>query len=171
MSNKNELTDVEKLIAEFEASDLRELQVRHGDFEIYLSKDADAAGLSSGDTISAGPSASSVPKKDREAVAKASEADVAPAAAPQGVPDDLPDDAVLVRAPYLDTFYRSPKPGAAPYVEVGQDVSDDTELCLVEVMKLFTSVRAGMVGKVHAVLAEDGAMVQADQPLFVVVPA
>ena len=47
-----------------------------------------------------------------------------------------------MRAPNLGTFYRAPKPGAPPYVAVGQRVEAATEVCLIEVMKLFTSVRA-----------------------------
>ena len=51
-----------------------------------------------------------------------------------------------MRAPNLGTFYRAPKPGAPPYVSVGQRVEPTTELCLIEVMKLFTSVAAGVTG-------------------------
>ncbi|PKP99641.1 MAG: acetyl-CoA carboxylase, biotin carboxyl carrier protein, partial [Alphaproteobacteria bacterium HGW-Alphaproteobacteria-13] len=80
-----------------------------------------------------------------------------------------PEGAQIVRAPYLGTFYRAPKPGSAPYVEVGSRVTSESELCLVEVMKLFTTVRAADDGIVHAVLADDGALVEADQALFVIV--
>ena len=82
----------------------------------------------------------------------------------------MPDGAVVIRAPYLGTFYRSPKPGAPAYVEIGGKVSPESELCLVEVMKLFTAVRAGVAGEVTQVLASDGELVAADQPLFVVIP-
>ena len=58
----------------------------------------------------------------------------------------------LVRAPNLGTFYRAPKPGAAPYVAIGQKVEAETEVCLIEVMKLFTSVCAGVAGTVREVL-------------------
>ncbi len=53
--------------------------------------------------------------------------------------DQAPDGVIVVRAPYMGTFYRAPKPGAPVYVEVGSQVTTDTELCLVEVMKLFTA--------------------------------
>ena len=96
----------------------------------------------------------------------------APLAAASGgstAPADLPADAVIVRAPNLGTFYRSPKPGAPAYVEVGSIVAQGDELCLIEVMKLFTSVTSREPGRIHAVLVEDGAMVEADQPLFAIV--
>jgi acetyl-CoA carboxylase biotin carboxyl carrier protein len=84
---------------------------------------------------------------------------------------DLPEGAVVVRAPYMGTFYRAPKPGAPAYVELGSEVTADTELCLVEVMKLFTAVRSPVAGRVHAILATDGQMVEANQPIFAVLPA
>lgn len=165
MSGKCELTDIEQLIAEFDASDLRELQVRHGEFEIFLSKDANAPGLD-GVVHSRIGAAQPTPTATSSATDKS---DAVSAAAPAEI-GDLPEGATIVRAPYLGSFYRSPKPGAPAYVEIGSEVSEDTELCLVEVMKLFTSVRAGMKGKIHSVLADDGTTVQADQPLFVVIP-
>jgi acetyl-CoA carboxylase biotin carboxyl carrier protein len=53
-----------------------------------------------------------------------------------------------VRAPMLGTFYRSPAPGEKPFVEVGQTVKADDTICLIEVMKLFNSVQAGVDGEV-----------------------
>ena len=83
----------------------------------------------------------------------------------------VPDHWVAVRAPNLGTFYRAPKPGAAPYVSVGQTVDADAEVCLIEVMKLFTSVLAGVAGTVRKVLVEDAELVEYDQPLFLIEPA
>ena len=77
----------------------------------------------------------------------------------------------LVRAPYRGTFYRAPKPGAKPYVEIGDVVAAEADLCLVEVMKLFTAVRAPQGGKIHSVVARDGELVESGQALFVLVPA
>ncbi|MGD9664962.1 MAG: acetyl-CoA carboxylase biotin carboxyl carrier protein [Novosphingobium sp.] len=164
MSGKNALTDLARLIADFEASDLREVQLRQGGFELFLSKDSSAGGL--GGTASAPRSAAPA-----AAPAPAAPASSAPATPAVSGPADIPEGGVLVRAPYLGTFYRAAKPGAAPYVEQGQAVDDDTEVCLVEVMKLFTAVRAGAKGTIHTILVEDGDMVAADQPLFVVMPA
>lgn len=73
---------------------------------------------------------------------------------------------VEVRAPNLGTFYRSPKPGAAPFVDVGQKVTSDTEICLLEVMKLFTSVKAGVSGTIREICMDDGILVEGGQLLF-----
>ena len=73
-----------------------------------------------------------------------------------------------MNAPSLGTFYRSPKPGAAPFTQIGELVEPETELCLIEVMKLFTTLRAGVKGRLVSILVEDGLMVEHDQPLFVI---
>ncbi|NWK94417.1 acetyl-CoA carboxylase, biotin carboxyl carrier protein [Sphingobium lactosutens] len=161
-TNGAALADIEALIADFQASGMRELHVRAGDVEIYLSTDASAPGL--------GAQAVAVRVEPIVPASAAPTATPELAAVPTAAPCDLPDNAVIVRAPYLGTFYRAPKPGSPVYVDVGSVVTADTEMCLVEVMKLFTAVRAGLSGTVHAILATDGAMVEADQPLFAVIP-
>ncbi len=163
MDTEKRLADLQQLIDEFKRSGLRELQARHGDFEIYLSQDANAPGLG------AAASAPTI-QVQRNVPVAAPSAPAAPAAAPAPAAQAVPDGAVVVCAPYLGTFYRSPKPGSPPYVEVGSMVAAESELCLVEVMKLFTAVRAGVAGKVVQVLASDGELVAADQPLFAVMP-
>jgi acetyl-CoA carboxylase biotin carboxyl carrier protein len=85
-------------------------------------------------------------------------------------PPDIPTGWLAIRAPNLGTFFRAAKPGAPPYVDVGQEIREDTEVCLIEVMKLFTSVSAGVRGILRKVYVEDGEVVEHDQPLFLVEP-
>jgi acetyl-CoA carboxylase biotin carboxyl carrier protein len=160
----SEQDDIEALIADFQRSGMRELHVRSDGFELYLSHDAGAAGVSMTGAPAAAPASSLASAPPPTMAAKVIEAPIA-------LPDNLPPGAVIVRAPYLGTFYRSPKPGAPHYVEIGATVSAETDMCLVEVMKLFTAVRSGVAGVVHSVLATDGQLVEAEQPLFVVAPA
>lgn len=167
-------TDIEALIEDFQRSGMRELHVRADGIEIYLSSEDGAAGIDAAGAVAdaptaAAPAAVAAPVASAPAAAPAPAPAAAPAAAAPAAA--LPDGAVIVRAPYLGTFYRAPKPGSPVYCSVGDTVTAEAELCLVEVMKLFTAVRAGTAGKVHAVLAEDGQMVQADQPLFAILPA
>jgi acetyl-CoA carboxylase biotin carboxyl carrier protein len=75
----------------------------------------------------------------------------------------------VVSAPNLGTFYRAPKPGAAPYVELGSTIAAGDDLCLIEVMKLFTVVMAHISGRVVGIMVDDGVMVEAGQPLFALV--
>ena len=82
----------------------------------------------------------------------------------------IPDGLVVIRAPNLGTFYRAPKPGAPMYVELGQQIEPATEVCLIEVMKLFTPVPSGVRGVVREIRARDGQMVEFDELLFLVEP-
>jgi acetyl-CoA carboxylase biotin carboxyl carrier protein len=65
-----------------------------------------------------------------------------------------------IAAPLLGTFYRAPKPGAAPFVEVGTPVEEDTVIGIIEVMKLMNTVRAGLRGVIAEILAADGQLVE-----------
>jgi acetyl-CoA carboxylase biotin carboxyl carrier protein len=71
-----------------------------------------------------------------------------------------------VLAPLLGTFYRAPKPGAAPFVSQGASVEADTVIGIIEVMKLMNAVRAGARGNVTEILAADGTLVEYGQPLL-----
>ena len=66
----------------------------------------------------------------------------------------------------LGVFYRAPKPGEPPFVEVGAKVEEDTIIGIIEVMKLMNTVRAGVRGEVAEILAENGALVEFDQTLL-----
>jgi len=73
---------------------------------------------------------------------------------------------LTVSAPLLGTFYRAPKPGAAPFVEIGSQVEEDTIVGIIEVMKLMNTVRAGVRGKVIQILGRDGALVEYGETLL-----
>lgn len=73
-----------------------------------------------------------------------------------------------VAAPLLGTFYRSPKPGAPPFVEVGSEVEPDTVIGIIEVMKLMNTARAGVHGRVTRILARDGVLVEYGETLLLV---
>lgn len=75
-----------------------------------------------------------------------------------------------VASPLLGIFYRAPKPGEPPFVEVGSKVEEDTVIGIIEVMKLMNSVRAGAKGEVVEILAENGALVEYDEILLRVRP-
>ncbi|WP_104751177.1 acetyl-CoA carboxylase [Helicobacter salomonis] len=73
-----------------------------------------------------------------------------------------------VVSPIPGTFYRKPNPDAAPFVEVGSEVNEDTTLCLVEVMKTFNEIKAGVKGKIVEIRAENEQFVNPGDVLFVV---
>ena len=75
-------------------------------------------------------------------------------------------DGAPVTAPMLGTFYRAPKPGAPPFIEVGSTVEPETIIGIIEVMKLMNTVRAGMSGTVQQIIAQDGALVEYGETLL-----
>jgi acetyl-CoA carboxylase biotin carboxyl carrier protein len=75
---------------------------------------------------------------------------------------------VAIKAPMLGTFYRTPKPGAPPFVEVGAMVDKDDPVCIIEVMKLFNTVKAGVQGRIAQICAEQGQLVEYQQVLFLI---
>ena len=72
----------------------------------------------------------------------------------------------FIKAPFVGTLYRAPAPDAEPYVMVGQEVSPETVLCIVEAMKVMNEIKAEIKGIVREVLAENAHAVQFGQPLF-----
>jgi acetyl-CoA carboxylase biotin carboxyl carrier protein len=84
--------------------------------------------------------------------------------------DPVPPGLTAIRAPLPGTFYRSPKPGADPYVEVGSRVREDTVVGLLETMKLFNSVYANVRGEVVEFLIDDAEPAEQDAVLILVRP-
>jgi acetyl-CoA carboxylase biotin carboxyl carrier protein len=71
-------------------------------------------------------------------------------------------------SPMIGTFYRRPSPSSSPFVEIGSSVTQTTDVCIVEVMKLLNTISAECVGKVSRILVKDGATIEVGQPLMVI---
>jgi acetyl-CoA carboxylase biotin carboxyl carrier protein len=78
---------------------------------------------------------------------------------------------VAVAAPLPGTFYRAPRPGAAPFVEVGDEVAEDTVVAIVETMKLMNSVHAGTRGRVAEMCLENAELAAQGATLMWIEPA
>jgi acetyl-CoA carboxylase biotin carboxyl carrier protein len=74
----------------------------------------------------------------------------------------------VVKSPMVGTFYRSPSPGAKPFVEVGDTVKSGQTVCIIEAMKLLNEIEADKDGVVKAVLVENGQPVEYGEPLLVI---
>lgn len=147
--SKDEIVEILKLLEE---SRFDELRLEMDGFKLVLSKNA--AGIAT--------AASEAPSASAPAPAAMEPQVVAPPAEEEGL--------VAVRSPILGIFYRAPKPGAPPFVEQGSRVGPEDTVCLIEVMKLFNTVKAGVAGRIARVCAENGKMVEYDQVLFLVEP-
>lgn len=97
-------------------------------------------------------------------------APAAAATAPAAKPAAIPEGMLPITAPLLGTFYVAPEPGAPPFVKVGQQITEDTTVGLIEVMKVFNSVRATVNGTIVEVVAQNGQFVEFGQTLFIVKP-
>ena len=84
----------------------------------------------------------------------------APVAAPTSVPAAPDANLGDIASPMLGTFYRAPKPGSAPFVEIGSAVDVDSVIAIIEVMKLMNTVRAGIRGVITEILATDETLVE-----------
>lgn len=85
-----------------------------------------------------------------------------PAAPPPARAEDPGSDLVDVRTPLPGTFYRSPKPGAPPFVELGARVGANTVIAIVETMKLMNSVYAGVAGRIAEICLGDASFARQD---------
>lgn len=83
---------------------------------------------------------------------------------------EIPPGHVAVRAPTMGTFYRAATPGAKPYAEIGDHVDPEDAVCVFEVMKLFSTLKAEIAGTVTAIPLANETLVEADQPLIVIKP-
>jgi acetyl-CoA carboxylase biotin carboxyl carrier protein len=98
------------------------------------------------------------------------EAEAAESAATPVRPAEAPQGLVDVTAPMVGTFYRAPAPEAPPFVEVGSAVEEQTQVCILEVMKLMSSVVAGARGTIAEICRENGEAVEYGDVLFRVQP-
>jgi acetyl-CoA carboxylase biotin carboxyl carrier protein len=136
--------------------DLREVEISEGDSLLKLSRGALPVEVRAG----------------APAVAAASAVPAAPARAKEGeiVPSAAPREGHVVKSPIVGTFYRAPAPGAPAFAEVGQRVKKGQAICIIEAMKLMNEIESDVSGTILEVLAENGAPIEYDQPLFRVRP-
>lgn len=83
--------------------------------------------------------------------------------------EDLPQENLhVIKSPLVGTFYRSPAPGAPPFVEVGDIVSPGQVLCIIEALKVMNEIESDVRGRVVKILVENGETVEYGQPLFLI---
>jgi len=138
--------DVREILRIIDESELDELRIDMPGFRLHVRR---------GGAPPPEPAAATAPPVEREPEPEAPE----PAAA-------SPNGAATIDAPMLGTFYRASAPGEQPFVEVGSQVDPDTVVCLIEVMKMMNSVKAGVSGTVVEVCAANAELVEFGEPLF-----
>ncbi len=164
--SEEDVRQIAFLVETLEKSTFDFLQVELGDLKVTIGK-GDQANLAPASSSFSGPTA--VPSKPTAAVTAAQFA--APAPETVAKPDSIPEDGtVVIVAPIMGRFYAKPEPGAAAFVAVGSKVDQDGTIALIEVMKVFSAVRAGVSGIIIEIYVEDSQIVEFGQALFRVRP-
>jgi acetyl-CoA carboxylase biotin carboxyl carrier protein len=138
-SDSGEVFDIERvrqLVALMKEHELSEIDLRHASKRIRLRSGQETTFV----TAAAPPSAAAAPVPA---------ASITPAAPLE------PDNATIIKSPMVGTFYTCAKPGDPPFVKVGDQVSPDTVVCIVEAMKMFNEIPAGVSGKVVGIIARN----------------
>lgn len=159
-SNEPTVFDVEKvreLVELMHEHELNEIDLRQADRRIKLRRGGDPVPAVMG--YAPAPAAAAAPAA---AVAAPS------AEGGQGTDDSNFD---FIKSPTVGTFYSKPKPESPDFVKVGDMVEPDTVVCLVEAMKMFNEITAGLSGRVVARLVENEEAVDVNKPLFKIAPA
>ena len=104
------------------------------------------------------------------AVAAAPAPSAAPVAAAAGVPSAADSRMLVIKSPMVGTFYRASGPDALPFVKVGDRIGPEKTVCVIEAMKVFNEIPAGVSGQVGAILVDNGGAVEFGQPLIKVDP-
>ena len=149
-----DLRKLKTLIDLVSESGVAELEIREGEDHVRIvnpTRASAAAALQPQTVITAAGPAAAAP------VATAAPAPEAPAA-----------EKKTINSPMVGTFYRSPSPGAKPFVEVGQKVAAGDTVCIIEAMKLLNEIEAETDGVIREILVENGSPVEFGQPLFVI---
>jgi len=144
-----DIRKVKKLIELLDESNIAEIEIHEGEESVRISRAGSAA---MAPPIHYAPPAMGAP---------------APAAA------EAPGEPAVpaghsVTSPMVGTFYEAPSPGAKPFVEVGQAVSEGDTLCIIEAMKMLNQIEADKAGTISAKLVDNGQPVEYGQSLFVI---
>jgi acetyl-CoA carboxylase biotin carboxyl carrier protein len=152
-----EFSDIEKILELVREHDLAEFELERDGLKLRVRKaHAVAAGAAPGlpNAVPAVAAAHPVPAA----------APIAPPSAPE--PEEV--ELAVVKSPIVGTFYRSPEPGAAAFVDIGDRVKKDQVLCIIEAMKLMNEITSEYEGEIVNVYVENGKPVQYGERLFAV---
>jgi acetyl-CoA carboxylase biotin carboxyl carrier protein len=157
--------DVREVLRVLDSSGLDELHLELSDLTLTIRREG-ATGWTAEQQVLRQPVLEGRAESESTKAAAAPGADAA-AGSPRAA---LAAGLTAVHPPLPGTFYRAPKPGAAPFVDVGDEVAEDTVVGIVETMKMMTPVHAGVRGTVVEFRTGNGEFAEADAVLLVVEP-
>jgi len=151
-----DIRKVKKLIELLDESGIAEIEITEGEEAVRISRYPTGAAAAPAPAYAPAPPPQAPP--------------AAPAAAPEPAAAAPEEDGYLVTAPMVGTFYSSSSPDAAPYVQVGDKVSEGDTLCIIEAMKMMNQIEADVSGVIKSIRVQNGEPVEYGQILFVIDP-
>jgi acetyl-CoA carboxylase biotin carboxyl carrier protein len=156
-----------RLIESLDASTFDYMQLQVGDMKVTIGKGA----VPTGAPAVAAPDALAYAPPPRPAPVAAAPPPVQTAPPVKQAAGTAPTGTIEIKSQIMGMFYPQPEPGSPPFVAVGTEVKEDTTVCLIEVMKTFNAVTAGVKGVITEICAESAQMVEYGQVLFRVRPS
>jgi acetyl-CoA carboxylase biotin carboxyl carrier protein len=152
-----DLKDIKAIIDLMRKNSVSEFELEKQDFKIRLKRGGNGGAIP-------------IPSEDTSIVAY-QQPGLSMAVAAVPLPPVPASNEVEIKSPMIGTFYRSPSPESAPYIEVGAEVNPDTVVCIIEAMKVMNEIKAEAKGVITQVLLENAKPVEFGQPLFKIRPA
>jgi acetyl-CoA carboxylase biotin carboxyl carrier protein len=161
------LSEIKELIKLVDQTSVQELEIENEGARLAIRK----PGRTEVVNVQTSPSVHTYVPAAAPAAAPAPSAPAAAASVPEAKTAE-PDTSNLHRivSPMVGTFYRAPSPDAAPFVNVGDRVTEKTVVCILEAMKLMNPLEAEVNGEIVDILVENGQLVDYGTPLFLVKP-
>jgi len=144
-----DLRKLKKLIDLVEGSGIAELEITEGEEKVRITRTGS-------------------PHASANAVVTSAAALPAAAAPAGGEPEAAQSEGHVLKSPMVGTFYRAPAPGAKPFADIGQTVSEGDTVCVIEAMKLLNEIEADRSGVIKAILVENGQPVEYGHALMVI---
>ncbi len=161
------VNELRELVAALNQTDIAELTFKNAEFELTLRK---PAAIQSAATPNSAPTAA-LALPVASAIAPSPSPVVVPAAASPPPAAPIIDPALVeITAPMVGTFYRSPTPDEAAFVEVGDRIQSGQTVCIIEAMKLMNELEAEISGEIVDILVENADPIEFGQPLMRVRP-
>ena len=151
MSNDTfDIRRVKQLVELMRANDLTDIEIKQGDGQIVLRRGTHVS------TVVAMPTPTAPAAPPPAPVLSAPETKTA----------DEPANTTVIKSPMVGTFYAASSPDTPPFVKVGDTITPEKTVCLIEAMKVYNEIQAECSGKIVAVLVNNGATVEFGKPLF-----
>jgi acetyl-CoA carboxylase biotin carboxyl carrier protein len=154
-----DIKKIQELVKLITKTNIGEISIEEKDFKITIKQKRDAAQHFSAPQFQQAPQ--QLPQPAAAPKAEKPKEEAAPKA----------DNLITIKSPMIGTFYRQAGPGKPIFVNVGDEVTTGTVVCIIEAMKLFNEIESEVTGRIVKVLVEDASPVEFDQPLFLVEPS